>query len=296
MTVSAGPLGGEFGRLAVVAVKSPRTAFGDAETIARTWRDLNFLAPPDTALAIDQHDRFVAALEASGTEVIELPADPVTTMDSIYVRDASVVAPNGIVLCAMGKAQRATEPIAQSRVFDRMGIPVVHAIQPPGTLEGGDVVWFDSRTVAVGRGYRTNDEGIRQYREYLGDAIDEFITVPLPHWRGPADVFHLMSIISPVDRDLAVVYSPLLPVPFREWLERRGIALVEVPDDEFDAMGANVLALGPRDCLMVEGTPKTRALLERAGARVAIYAGSEISLKGGGGPTCLTRPIVRQRE
>jgi N-dimethylarginine dimethylaminohydrolase len=294
VNAAVGPAGGEFGRLGVVAVKSPRTAFGDPETIARTWCQLNFTAPPDTALATEQHERFVTALRASGTDVVELPVDPVTTMDSIYVRDASVLAPGGVVLCAMGKPLRRTEPVAQSRAFDRAGIPVVHAIQPPGTLEGGDVVWFDARTVAVGRGYRTNDEGIRQYRDFLGDGIDEFITVPLPHWRGPADVFHLMSMISPVDRDLAVVYAPLLPVPFREWLERRGIALVEVPDHEFDSMGANVLALGPRECLMVDGNPKTRAALERAGARVTTYEGSEISLKGGGGPTCLTRPLVRR--
>lgn len=279
-----------------VAVKSPRAAFGDADTIARTWRELNFVAPPETARAIQQHEEFVAALRTSGAEVLQLPADSVTTMDSIYVRDAAVLAPDGVVLCAMGKPQRATEPIAQSRAFDHAGIPVAHAIQPPGTLEGGDVVWFDSRTVAVGRGYRTNDEGIRQYRAWLGDAVDEYLVVPLPHWRGPADVFHLMSMISPVDRDLAVVYAPLLPVPFRDWLQRRGIAMVEVPADEFDSMGANVLALGPRECLMVDGNPKTRAALERAGARVTTYDGSEISWKGGGGPTCLTRPLVRSHE
>jgi N-dimethylarginine dimethylaminohydrolase len=146
----------------------------------------------------------------------------------------------------------------------------------------------------VGRGYRTNAEGIAQLRTLLGDTIDELIEVPLPHWRGPDDVFHLMSIISPVDDDLAVVYSPLLPVPFRERLIERGIALVDVPDGELDAMGANVLALGPRRCVMVAGAPRTRALLERAGAEVLVYPGGEISLKGGGGPTCLTRPIRRE--
>jgi len=169
---------------------------------------------------------------------------------------------------------------------------VIGAIEPPGLLEGGDVAWMDERTLAVGHGYRTNDEGIRQLRAILGDAIDVLV-VPLPHWRGPGDVFHLMSIYSPVDSDLAVVSSPLMPVPFREALLDRGIALVEVPGDEFDTMGANVLAIAPRVCIMLRGNPKTRERLERAGAEVFEYEGQEISLKGGGGPTCLTRPLER---
>ena len=156
------------------------------------------------------------------------------------------------------------------------------------------MAWLGPRTVAVGRGYRTNDAGIAQLRALLGDSADEFITVSLPHWRGAEDVFHLMSIISPVDSDLAVVYSPLLPVPFREQLLARGETLIEVPDEEFGRMGANVLALAPRRCVLLDGNPITRARLEAAGASVLTYEGSEISLKGGGGPTCLTRPLVRQ--
>ena len=144
----------------------------------------------------------------------------------------------------------------------------------------------------MGRGYRTNDEGIRQLRAILHPDVS-IVVVPLPHYRGPADVFHLMSIVSPVDEDLAVVYSPLLPVPFREWLLARGVRLVEVPDEEFQSMGTNVLAVAPRQCVMLEGNPGTRARLEAAGADVRTYEGSEISLKGGGGPTCLTRPLVR---
>ena len=144
-------------------------------------------------------------------------------------------------------------------------------------------------TITAGR----NDEGIRQLSVLVGPGVD-VVTVPLPHYRGPSDVFHLMSIISPVDRDLAVVYSPLMPVPFREWLIGRGITLVEVPESEFDSMGANVLAVAPRQCVMVRGNPVTKARLEEAGATVHEYEGTEISLKGGGGPTCLTRPISRQ--
>jgi N-dimethylarginine dimethylaminohydrolase len=193
----------------------------------------------------------------------------------------------------MGKRLRANEPAAQGAAFRQLGIPVVGAIAEPGCLEGGDVIWLDDRTVAVGRGYRTNDEGIRQFRALLGDSIDELIVVPLPHWRGPGDVLHLMSLVSPVDRDLAVVYSPLLPVPFRERLLELGCTFVEVPDEEFDSMGTNVLALAPRHCVMLKGNPRTRTALERTGATVVEYKGDEISVKGAGGPTCLTRPLVR---
>ena len=155
------------------------------------------------------------------------------------------------------------------------------------------MAWIDERTLAVGRGYRTNGEGIRQLRSLLGSAVDRVVPVPLPHWRGPGDVFHLMSMFSPVDRDLAVVYSPLLPVPFRQLLLKHGYELVEVPDAEFESMGCNVLAVSPRRCVALEGNPVTRRRLEAAGAEVHTYRGREISAKGGGGPTCLTRPLVR---
>ena len=285
--------GGEFGRLRRVVVKHARTAFADPDEIARDWKALNFTAPPDVEQAAAEYDAFLDLLSATGAEVSALPADADTTLDSIYARDASLVTPHGVVLCRMGKPERGTEPLAQRRAFDSWGLPIAGTITPPGTIEGGDVVWLDERTVAVGRGYRTNAAGISQFRALLGNAVDEVIEVPLPHWRGPADVFHLMSIISPVDRDLAVVYSPLMPVPFREMLAARGMQFVEVPDQEFDTMGANVLALAPRECLMVAGNPVTRTRLEAAAARVQTYAGTEISLKGGGGPTCLTRPIRR---
>jgi N-dimethylarginine dimethylaminohydrolase len=294
MTRRVGPAEGEFGRLTGVVVKSPREAFGSDRAIAREWRDLGFTAPPAFDAALAEFERFVDVIAASGCEVLSLPAAAGTGLDSIYARDASVVAPGGVVLCRMGKPQRADEPAAQRRAFESWSVPIAGAIREPGQLEGGDVVWLDERTVAVGRGYRTNDAGVGQYRAILGDEIDSFIVVPLPHWRGPGDVFHLMSIISPVDRDLAVVYSPLMPVPFREALLERGMSFVEVPDEEFASMGANVLAVAPRVCVMVDGNPRTRARLEQAGAEVRVYDGSEISLKGGGGPTCLTRPILRR--
>jgi N-dimethylarginine dimethylaminohydrolase len=284
----------ETGRLTRVVVKHARDAFIDQHALDDAWRALNYAAAPSFERAVDESDAFVALLESSGAEVLRLPQAPGVGPDSIYVRDASIVTPHGLVLCGMGKPLRAGEPEAQRAAFDAWQLPVAGAIEAPGTLEGGDLVWLDARTVAVGRGYRTNDEGIRQLAALLGDAVDELQVVALPHWRGPADVFHLMSIISPIDHDLALVYSPLMPVPFREWLASRNVALVEVPDEEFERMAGNVLALAPRRCLMLDGCPATRARLERERVEVLVSRGEQISRTCGGGPTCLTRPIGRR--
>ncbi len=283
----------ETGRLRRLVIKHARDAFGDPERIGREWASLAFTAAPDFARAEAEYAAFEAAIASTGTELLHLPPTPDVTMDSIYVRDAAIASPRGMILCAMGKPARVTEPAAQRQAFARWGVPVLGTIVPPGRLEGGDLVWFDDRTLAVGQGYRTNADGIRQLRALVGTGVHVEI-VPLPHWKGPGDVFHLMSMLSPVDRDLAVVYSPLMPVPFRDWLLDRGMTFVEVPDDDFASMAAKVLALAPRQCLMVEGNPRTRVALERAGADVLVYDGREISLKGGGGPTCLTRPIERE--
>jgi len=171
---------------------------------------------------------------------------------------------------------------------------VLGAIEGDGRLEGGDVVWLDPRTVAVGRGYRTNEAGIRQLRTLLGDAADEVIPVHLPHATGPDGVLHLMSVISPIDADLAAVYSPLMSVPFREALLARGIELVEVPDAEYPTLGGNILAVAPRRVVMIAGNRLTRARLEAHGVDVHEMTGREIALKGSGGPTCLTRPVSRR--
>jgi N-dimethylarginine dimethylaminohydrolase len=282
----------EYGLLRSVLVKHVRDAFVDAPTIAAQWKALNYTSPPDLARAIDEHDRFIDVLQSTGAKVHLLPHDAHTTLDSIYVRDASIVSKSGLILCAMGKAERTTEPAAQESTLILTGASIGGRIAPPGRLEGGDLLWIDERTIAAGRGYRTNADGLRQLRAFVGDDV-EVLEVPLPHWRGPVDVMHLMSLISPVDDDLAVVYSRLLPVSFREWLLERGTTLVEVPDAEFETMGTNVLALAPRRCLMLAGNPLTRRALEQAGCEVLEYAGSEISMKGAGGPTCLTRPLVR---
>jgi len=282
----------EYGPITKLVVKHAHDAFVGPERIAVEWRALNFTAAPGFARAVEEYNRFLELVSGTGTDVLRLPRTAGVGLDSIYVRDATVLAPGGVILCRMGKPQREGEPGAQDHALLEWGVPVIGAITGAGRLEGGDVVWLDDRTVVVGRGYRTNDEGIRQFTSLVGHAV-EVIVVPLPHWRGPRDVFHLMSLLSPVDRDLAVVYSPLMPVPFRERLLDMGVELIEVPDGEFDSMGANVLAIAPRRCVMVAGNPRTRSLLEQAGAEVLVYSGDEISLKGGGGPTCLTRPLAR---
>jgi N-dimethylarginine dimethylaminohydrolase len=285
----------EVGRLVKVMVKRPQDAFVDAHTITQQWRPLNFSAPPDLARAVDEHDRFVAILRSSGADVHFLPRDAATTLDSLYPRDASIVSQRGLILCRMGKPTRETEPAAQERALPSIdGMPIAGRIVPPGSIEGGDVIWIDDRTLVAGLGYRTNADGIRQLRALLGDGVN-VVEVPLPHWRGENDIMHLMSLVSPVDEDLAVVYSPLLPVPFRQWLIERGCRLVEVPDEEFETMGTNVLAVAPRRCVMLSGNPRTRAALEATGAEVMEYEGEEISVKGAGGPTCLTRPMTRLR-
>jgi N-dimethylarginine dimethylaminohydrolase len=285
----------EVGGLLRVLVQHAWDAFASQSAVNAAWQALGFTSAPDFDRALGEYEGFLEILGRSGAHVDTLPRGEGATLDSIYVRDASVGSDRGVVLCRMGKRQRAAEPAAQRAWYEAQGVPVLGSIQAPGLLEGGDAVWLDERTIAVGRGYRTNAAGIEQLHALLGDSVDEVIAVALPHWRGPDDVFHLMSVISPIDRDLALVYSPLMSVPFRERLLERGMTLVEVPDDEFATMGANVLALAPRRCVMLAGNPKTRARLERAGAEVFEYDGQEISVKGGGGPTCLTRPLARQR-
>jgi N-dimethylarginine dimethylaminohydrolase len=281
------------GELKGVLVKRPQEAYVDQQHIAAQWRDLNYLGQTDFALAADQHAQLVALLGRFGAEVVHLPQAESTGLDSVYVHDPIVVCDRGLILCNMGKAQRRGEPEAAGALLSQMGIPILGRIQGEGTLEGGDLIWLDTRTVAVGESYRTNQEGIRQLRSLLGDGVDEVIAVPLPHWTGPQDCLHLMSNISPIDHDLALVYSRLLPVPFRQLLIRRGVRLVEVPDEEYDSLGCNVLAVAPRKVIMIDGNPITKARLEAAGVQVWTYEGSEISIKGTGGPTCLTRPFWR---
>jgi len=276
-----------------VAVKSPRAAWQTPARVAAEWRALNYTGLPDLEKAIAQHDALVALLQASGCEVRELPAHAGTGLDSVYVHDPVVMAGRGAVLCRMGKAARRDEPAASEAWLREVGVPILGGIEPPGLLEGGDLVWLDQRTVLVGEGYRSNAEGIRQLRALLGADVDEVIAVPLPHWTGPADCLHLQSILSPVAERTAVVYSRLLPVPFRNRLLDLGWGLIEIPEAEYPLMACNILAVAPGDCIMLDDCPGTQTALETVGIRVRTFPGDELCIKGGGGPTCLTRPLWR---
>lgn len=273
-------------------LRRPEDAYISDDAIMRQWQALRYLGPPDFARAVAEYERFVALMQDLGIAVDFLPKDERLSLDAIYVRDTAIVAPGGMILANMGKRARAAEPDVAAEQFKLLGVPIKGAIGSSGRLEGGDIVWLDEETIAVGRGYRTNDKGIRELKDLLGSTF-HVLVVPLPHWKGPHDVMHLMSLLSPVDRDLALVYLPLLPVSFREQLLERGFRLVKVPDDEFARLGCNVLTVAPRCCVMVRGNPQTRAALERAGVEVHEFEGNEIALKGGGGPTCLTLPVVR---
>ena len=285
----------ETGKIKSLFIKKVQQAFISDAHIDQYWQQLNYLGKPDIDIATNEYKNFEAILQEHGATIYYLPQDETVNMDSIYCRDAAIATDKGMILCNMGKAARVLEPFAEKKAFEANGIAVLGSITAPGTIEGGDVAWLDEHTLAVGHTYRTNEEGIRQLTVLLQPLGVEVITVELPHYKGPSDVFHLMSILSPVDTNIAVVYSPLMPIVFRNLLLQRGYQLVEVPEEEFESMGCNVLALAPGICLMVDGNPKTKAGLETAGCKVIVYKGEEISVKGGGGPTCLTRPVSRFR-
>ena len=276
-----------------VLMKHPREAYQNQNSLNDKSPQLNYYGVPNYNKALADYESFTELLTSFGAEVYFLPIDDSTSLDSVYTHDPCVISNGGIILCNMGKEARLSEPDAVKDYFESIDIPILGQIEAPGTLEGGDIVWLNERIVAVGEGYRSNAEGIRQFKALLGNLVDEVISVPLPHWAGPGDCLHLMSNISPIDHDLYLVYSRLLPVPFRKYLLHRQIQLIEVPDKEYDSMGCNVLALAPRKVIMIEGNPITRQLLEREGVEIHTYDGSEISLKGAGGPTCLTRPFLR---
>ena len=283
----------ESGKLKSLFIKKASAAFIDDAHISEHWEALNYLGKPDITKALEEYEAFEQILKDNGAEVLYLPQDDTVNMDSIYCRDAAIATDEGMIICNMGKEGRIKEPAAEKRAFEANGIAVLGVITAPGTVEGGDVAWLNEKTLAVGHTYRTNEEGIRQLTNLLAPLGVHVMSVPMPHYKGPSDVFHLMSVLSPVDSNLAVVYSPLIPIVFRNELIARGYELVEVPDEEFDSMGCNVLALAPRVCLMVKGNPITKSRLEKAGCKVIEYQGAEISVKGGGGPTCLTRPVMR---
>lgn len=273
-----------------VLVRRPDSAFAVADPVL--W---NYTGHPDLDVAQAEHDAFVAILREYGAEVIYQSEEQPDRADAIFVHDPALVTDAGAIVLRMGKTLREGEEQTMAESFARMGVPILARLTGSARAEGGDLLWLDEHTLAAGVGFRTNGEGIRQLRAALEPRGVMVLPVQLPFYQGPAACLHLMSLISMVAEDLAVVYPPLLSVLFYQELERRGIRLVEVPEAEFYTMGTNVLALAPGECLMLEGNPITAERLSQAGCEVRTYRGNEISLKAEGGATCLTRPILRDK-
>jgi dimethylargininase len=268
-----------------VLVRAP-----DPPALAR-WREFGWLAEPDPAIAAEQHEALCELLRAAGAEVVYAGSDVGEDPDAVFVFDPVIVSDRGALLLRPGKEGRRGEPSAIAEDLWAIGVPVAFEMAEPATAEGGDTMWLDERTLLVGRSYRTNDAGIRAMREALPGV--EVLAFDLPRLRGPDACLHLLSLLSPLDDDLVVAYPPLMPIRLLELLAERRIAIVEVPEEEFDSLGPNVLALAPRVAVALEGNPETRRRMESAGVDVSVFEGSEIAHKGEGGPTCLTRPLLR---
>ena len=285
--MSIGGFGGPnaVAKLERVLVRAPRPED------AASWRAYGWRAEPDPVRMAEEHEAFCEELAAAGAEVVAAQAALAPCPDAIYVHDPALIAREGAVLLRPGKEERRVEVEAIGVDLEAAGVPVAARLGAPATAEAGDTLWLDDSTLLVGRGYRTNDAGIRA----LADALPgvDVVAFDLPHLRGAAEVLHLLSLLSPLDVDLVVAYQPLLPVRLVELLRAREIQIVEVRDDEFESMCANVLALAPRVALALDGNPQTRRRMESAGVDVRVYSGDEISRKGDGGPTCLTRPLLR---
>jgi dimethylargininase len=256
------------------------------------WRRFAWRDEPDPGLAREEHAAFRDRLAEAGAEVVvgstPVPGDP----DAIYVYDPTLLAERGAVVLRPGKPERRVEADAAAADLGACGVPVVDRLEEPATAECGDMFWLDPRTLVVGIGYRTNAVAADRIATILGPDVD-VVTFDLPHFHGPGECLHLMSFISPLAPDLAVAFLPMMPVRLVQLLRDRGVSFVEVPEEELDTMGPNVLALAPRVALALEGSPRTRRRMEAAGVDVRTYAGAEISRKGDGGPTCLTKPIER---
>lgn len=276
-----------------VLIKRPSEAFISQENLNNSYEKFRYFGCPDYEKSITEYRNFENIITENIENVYYLPKDDRTGLDSIYTHDPLKITQKGAIYFPMGKVLRSKEYEATEEILKSLGIPTLGYIKSPGKMEGGDVVWLDEKTVAIGRGYRTNDEGIRQFKELVKDFVDDFIIVPMPHGDGEDACLHLMSIISMVAEDLAVVYSKYMPVFFRELLIARGIKLIEVSDKEYDYLGSNVLALAPRVCIILDGNPEIKQKLLNEGCTVYTYEGHEMSYKGTGGPTCLTCPILR---
>jgi N-dimethylarginine dimethylaminohydrolase len=276
-----------YGRIERLYMRAP-----DPDALG-AWREYGWHLEPDPGEVVAEHQAFVQTVRTAVDDVIvgtaPVPHDP----DAIYAYDPTVVTDGGVIPLRMGKEGRRDEPATVAEELAAAGCTVLAPLEPPATAEGGDMLFLDDRTLLVGVGYRTNAEAVEQLRERLADQRVDVLAFDLPHHHGPAECLHLMSFISILDADLAVAYLPMMPVRLVQLLDERGVQIVEVPEDELASMAPNVLALAPRVALALDGNPQTKARMEAAGVDVITYAGRHISLNGDGGPTCLTRPLVR---
>ena len=281
------------GPLQRVLVCSPQTARWHQAGRAARWGDLGFLHAPDFEKAQAQHEVLCRELSAAGVEVLELPAAADLSLDAVYTHDASLATDFGLIVMRPGKENRVTEGPHHGSFCARLGIPSLSRIVAPGTTEAGDIVWLDGKTLLIGRGYRTNGEGIRQMHDLLAPKGVEVLSAPLPHGAGPSTCLHLMSLISLLDEQTALVDLPWLAVETVELLQGRGFNFIEIDPLERDTLACNVLALGGKRVLAIEENRKTNDRLRAAGFEVRTFPGDELCVNGGGGPTCLTRPLLR---
>jgi len=281
------------GGLKRVLVCSPADAgWSNPKDIAR-WRELGFSHQPNARVAQDQHDVLCRELEAVGAEILHLPNSSELSLDAVYTHDASLMTDFGVILMNPGKANRAAEADAHRDAYERAGIPALGEVRHPGTTEAGDIVWLDKNTLLIGHGYRTNSAGIAQMRELLGSKGVEVISAPLPYGPGPSACLHLMSLMSLLDEQTILVDLSWLAVETVERLKGRGYKFIEIDPGERDTLACNVLALGGKRLLAIEENQKTNQKLRNAGFEVRTFPGSELCINGSGGPTCLTRPVLR---
>lgn len=281
------------GPLDRVLVCSPRNAGWDRLETARRWRDLGFRHAPDFEIAQAQHNALSDQLRAAGAEVIELSSSTDLSLDAVYTHDASLPTDLGLIMLRAGKINRIAEGRLHGAFCVGLSIPTLGEIVALGTAEAGDIVWLDSKTILVGNGYRTNRAGVEQMRGILTPHGVEVVSAPLPHGAGPSECLHLMSLISLLDEHTVLVDLPWLAVETVELLKSRGFEFIEIDYAERETLACNVLALGNNRLLAIEENHRTNNRLNAAGFDVRTFPASEIGINGGGGPTCLTRPLLR---
>ncbi len=282
------------GELLRVMVCAPESAgWGNARK-AEAWGELGFQHPPDFVAAQQQHVVLCGLLREAGAEVLSLPAAESLTLDAVYAHDASLATDYGLVLMNPGKKNRVAEAPAHANFCGDLGIPVLGEIGLPGTSESGDIVWLDSRTLLIGEGYRTNRAGIEQMRSLLAARKIQVLSAPLPYGPGPSACLHLMSLMSMLDEQTILVDLPWLAVETVELLKARGFNFIEIDYSERDTLACNVLSLGKKRLIAIEENTKTNRRMRDAGFDVRTFPGSEICINGAGGPTCLTRPLLRR--